>query len=165
MDFLSCRLFRKLNLQRMEVNWLGHSGNRGKIKPNLNEEKWQQPPHQTAAVVCSSYGKGHQILEGWFWQPQFRISIFLNALYFLHQQISEEVLMQETYLGMHLGDASGLWQWVFKNRLHCCCLQSFHTLFLYSLQLLGPANCLQVISREPPLQRGKQDSCSHLTLT
>lgn len=160
MDFLSCRLLRKLNLQRMEANQLGHSGNRAKIKLNPNEDKWQQPPNKTASSGLfflwdrtPDFGR----------QPQLRIFIFLNALYFLHQEISEEVLMQETYLGLPLGDASGLWQWIFKNRLHCCCLQSFHTLFLYSLQFLGPAICLQVISRDPPLQKGKQDSCSHLT--
>lgn len=51
MDFLSCRLFRKLNLQRMEVNQLGHSGNREKIKLNLNKDKWQQLPYQTASCA------------------------------------------------------------------------------------------------------------------
>lgn len=115
------------------------------------------------AVLSSSYRAGQQILESWFWQSQLRICIFLNALYLYPSPAN-------FWGSFNAGNISwmGCFRTLtvdFKNRLPCCCLQSFHILFFYLLQFLGSTICLQVTSREPPLQKGKQDSCSHLTPT
>lgn len=99
------------------------------------------------AVLSSAYRTGHQTLKGWFWQPQLRVFIFHNALYFFHQHISKEILMQVTYFGLHLGDASGLWQSRFL-RTDCTAIVSSHFIlcfFTYSWALLSACRWSQEI--------------------